>query len=459
MSGTIVGLGDLPNETLLEIFKHLSANQDIPNVSLVCQRFNQVTCNDSLWAHFAKQDYGADIKLTTTSSIKIIYQKLLNIYGPLLGLYKRVNFEYYGQLIKIHWRTEDCKIVFQHLVTPPTVNHSVMKETIATLGINQDGQVHLVEKGYPYKDIFVGKLSINMGHKNLFSEVQGDQLKIGDLLDLDIVPYSLADTLTIINSEQKILNPEVVFDRCVQYALKEWSYDHYSLHRKVLGLCKIEGHEFGTNDNLDSVESCPPLGLMILTKIDVKWNGLELFPIKGGLFKGDYGSHGVEFISLEMPRITHQGEPHRSGPSGVQGVKMTGDPNVPFGHFSFRITDNRPLIIPKEAQTSFEALYLYSTENPQFAVADQDVSRTHFDVHQIFSTGVVHPVQLNRLQYFEDVGTECKGVWMCECQVAGDGYHDPSQILGLFIAYNNDMFGVVFLDLGCVSAFKRVKNL
>ena len=88
MSGSIVGLGDLPNETLLEIFKHLSANQDIPNVSLVCQRFNQVTCNDSLWAHFAKQDYGVDIKFTTTSSVKIIYQKLLNIYGPLLGLYK-----------------------------------------------------------------------------------------------------------------------------------------------------------------------------------------------------------------------------------------------------------------------------------------------------------------------------------------------------------------------------------
>ena len=88
MSGSIVGLGDLPNETLLEIFKHLSANQDIPNVSLVCQRFNQVTCNDSLWAHFAKQDYGVDIKLTTTSSVKIIYQRLLNIFGPLLGLYK-----------------------------------------------------------------------------------------------------------------------------------------------------------------------------------------------------------------------------------------------------------------------------------------------------------------------------------------------------------------------------------
>ena len=48
---------------------------------------------------------------------------------------------------------------------------------------------------------------------------------------------------------------------------------------------------------------------------------------------------------------------------------------------------------------------------------------------------------------------------MCECQVAGDGYHGPRKIPGLFIAYNNDMFGVVFLDLGSVSAFKRVKDL
>ena len=87
-------------------------------------------------------------------------------------------------------------------------------------------------------------------------------------------------------------------------------------------------------------------------------------------------------------------------------------------------------------------------------------------MHKIFSSSEwALPVQLRRHAYFKEVGTLCQGVWMCECQVAGDGYHNPRKIPGLFIAYNNDMFGVVFLGLGSVSqsvlvsAFKRVKDL
>ena len=77
--------------------------------------------------------------------------------------------------------------MFQHLVPPPTVNHSVLRETIAALGIDQDGQITLAEKGYLYKDIFMGKLSFNRGHKNLFTEeVEGEeQWKIGDLCYID----------------------------------------------------------------------------------------------------------------------------------------------------------------------------------------------------------------------------------------------------------------------------------
>ena len=108
------------------------------------------------------------------------------------------------------------------------------------------------------------------------------------------------------------------------------------------------------------------------------------------------------------------------------------------------------------------------TGNPQFTLADQGISRTHFDVHQLFSFGgrALSPVQLSRYTYFKEVGTLSQGIWMCECQVAGDGYHNPRKIPGLFISYNNDMFGVVFLGhalvgpmLCSVSAFKRVKDL
>ena len=96
---------DLPNETLLEIFKHLSANKDISNVSLVCKRFNQISCDNLLWAHFARQDYGVNIKLTKKNSVKIIYQKLLHLFGPLLGLWQvwsPTQFNFLDQYITVN---------------------------------------------------------------------------------------------------------------------------------------------------------------------------------------------------------------------------------------------------------------------------------------------------------------------------------------------------------------------
>ena len=36
-----------------------------------------------------------------------------------------------------------------------------------------------------YKDIFMGKLSFNRGHKNLFNETQEEQWKIGDFCHID----------------------------------------------------------------------------------------------------------------------------------------------------------------------------------------------------------------------------------------------------------------------------------
>lgn len=277
------------------------------------------------------------------------------------GHWQRLNFKSFGQLIEVQWRRKDNKIVFQHVVPPLTVNQSVMKETIATLGIDQDGKINLEEKGYLYKEIFVGKLSINRGHKNLFSEVQGEQLKIGDLCDI----YQwCADPLTIVNMEQKILDPGVAVDRCIQHALNEWKWDDKTVEwndRKLKDLSQTEELGFGANTNNEIPKSCLPLSLMILDKVDVKIEGIELFPIKGGLFKGDYGSHGVEFIRLEMPCpwMAPMVWPHKGGPKGVQGVKITGDPNVPFRQNSFKITDNRPLIIPKQAQTSMQALKQY----------------------------------------------------------------------------------------------------
>jgi len=55
----------------------------------------------------------------------------------------------------------------------------------------------------------------------------------------------------------------------------------------------------------------------------------------------------------------------------------------------------------------------------------------------------------------------CKGIWMCECQLAQDDFQNPWKCKGFLIAFTEDFFGVAFLldpMFGSVSAFKRVRH-
>ena len=48
---------------------------------------------------------------------------------------------------------------------------------------------------------------------------------------------------------------------------------------------------------------------------------------------------------------------------------------------------------------------------------------------------------------------------MCECQVAMHNFINAEKISGLFIAFDDDLFGVAFIELDSVSAYVRVNNL
>ena len=52
-----------------------------------------------------------------------------------------------------------------------------------------------------------------------------------------------------------------------------------------------------------------------------------------------------------------------------------------------------------------------------------------------------------------------QGIWLCECQVAMHNFLNASKITGLFIAFDDDLFAVAFIELFSVSAYVRVDNL
>ncbi len=64
------------------------------------------------------------------------------------------------------------------------------------------------------------------------------------------------------------------------------------------------------------------------------------WPIPSGVFKGTYGPHGIEMISLHYANNNTQ----------LRGVKLTGDPNVPFGKVSFQADLDKSIIMSEDVQ-------------------------------------------------------------------------------------------------------------
>ena len=80
-------------------------------------------------------------------------------------------------------------------------------------------------------------------------------------------------------------------------------------------------------------------------------------PIPPGLFQSSYGPHGIELIRLEVPLD--------NSIRGMKGVKVTGDPNVPFDKVTFEIDTPGCLNIPTEEQRSCRSLEKF-LEDPQY---------------------------------------------------------------------------------------------
>ena len=78
------------------------------------------------------------------------------------------------------------------------------------------------------------------------------------------------------------------------------------------------------------------------------------FPIPPGLFQANYAAHGNELIRLEVPTD--------KSIKGMKGVKVTGDPNVPFDQITFEIDAAGCLDIPIEKQRRCKSLKKFLNE-------------------------------------------------------------------------------------------------
>ena len=152
-----------------------------------------------------------------------------------------------------------------------------------------------------------------------------------------------------------------------------------------------------------------------------------------GLFKGTYGPHGIEFIHLK----------------DGQGVKVAGDPNVPYNQVTFRVTHGQMLDIPLDLHSTVDGV-LKATEDFEQFMVDEDSTEEEYKFQMPQDMFEMDDDERSLLQK-----KTCVGRWAAEAQVAGHGFTHPSFIPANFILFSEDEFAVMVLDLQCTSLYHR----
>ena len=93
-----IRLLDLPPELLLQILQSLGAS-DICNLRVTCACLRAVCDQEEVWRHLCNKNFG-DLLVEQIKPSKIFYQKILHRYGPLAGLWQRMDVRYRGGLVR-----------------------------------------------------------------------------------------------------------------------------------------------------------------------------------------------------------------------------------------------------------------------------------------------------------------------------------------------------------------------
>jgi len=180
-------------------------------------------------------------------------------------------------------------------------------------------------------------------------------------------------------------------------------------------------------------------GLGVCERLDVikecsSAKGSKICPINPGLFKGTYGPHGIELILLRFNRETTK----------LEGFKVTGDVNVPADENSFVADLNRPMVLTEEQQLTTRMLAQIDTHDlPEEDAASQ-------------MAGQIFRVPIDCYDRFADTPTRCRARYHSLGQIAGHNYTGPSYTHNHFIVFDDNLFGIMWIELHSLSMYSRV---
>ncbi|XP_061029204.1 F-box only protein 31 isoform X4 [Eubalaena glacialis] len=201
--------------------------------------------------------------------------------------------------------------------------------------------------------------------------------------------------------------------------------------------------------------------------------------IRPGLFKGTYGSHGLEIVMLSFHG------------KHARGTKITGDPNIPAGQQTVEIDLRHRIHLPDiESLRDFNELSRIVLEVREQVRQEQQQEGGPEDAEGLgrqspqpcaeppaeqakgpgdggAEAAAEPPAQSGQGQPFvlpvgvssrnEDYPRTCRMCFYGTGLIAGHGFTSPERTPGVFVLFDEDRFGFIWLELKSFSLYSRVQ--
>uniref|UniRef100_A0A8C1JEQ0 F-box protein 31 n=1 Tax=Cyprinus carpio TaxID=7962 RepID=A0A8C1JEQ0_CYPCA len=447
---------DLPPELLVEIFSSLPGTA-LPNLALVCKKFRQILNTETIWRRRCTEEFGMRDDLR---KMEIVGMSSRDLYV------KRVNPQVKsGRFMKLlpDYEHMDYRDVYTHLLHPYRHILGLWQPDIGPYGgllnVVVDG---LFIIGWMYLPPHDPRVEDPMRRRPLFRIHMWEKNKAtiecmyghkgphkGDIQTVKKDEFS-----TKCNQTDHHRMPGGRQEEFRTWLEEEWGRtleDIFHEHMQELILMK-----FIYTSQYDNCLTYRRIYLPPCLPSDL---------LQPGLFKGTYGSHGLEIIMLSF----HD--------SKAKATKLTGDPNVPAGQLTLEIDLNCPVRLPDlEHQRSMEELsrlVLGVHEEAQRGLQARDAPSEAAEADPPQGAEGVEPgaaacsaapeaqpfvLPLGVMTRNEVYPRTCKMCFYGTGLIAGHGFTSPERTPGLFVLFDDDRFGFIWLELKSFSLYSRLTD-
>ncbi|XP_057567664.1 F-box only protein 31 isoform X1 [Hippopotamus amphibius kiboko] len=461
---------ELPPELLVEIFASLPGT-DLPSLAQVCSKFRRILHTDTIWRRRCREEYGVCENLRkleiTGVSCRDVYAKRINprvksgrfmkilpdyehmeyrdVYTCLLHRYRHIlglwqpDIGPYGGLLNV---VVDGLFIIGWMYLPPHDPHVDDPMRFKPLF-----RIHLMERKSATVECMYGHRGPHNGHIQI---VKKDEFS---------TKCNQTDHHRMSGGRQEEFRT---------WLREEWGRtleDIFHEHMQELILMK-----FIYTSQYDNCLTYRRIYLPPSHPDDL---------IRPGLFKGTYGSHGLEIVMLSFHG------------KRARGTKITGDPNIPAGQQTVEIDLRYRIQLPDvESLRDFNELSRIVLEVREQVRQEQQQEGGPEDAEGVgqqspqpcaeppaeqakgpgdggAAAAAESPAQSGQGQPFvlpvgvssrnEDYPRTCRMCFYGTGLIAGHGFTSPERTPGVFVLFDEDRFGFIWLELKSFSLYSRVQ--